>query len=159
MANKTFKNVKHNAPKHEPEVAKAGKTNPALADALEIAKAATAELVATGTLAPTIVPGAKPEDQKTATSGDQKSAPTPKKKSEQVQKWKDTKAFGPEQVITVVATGEPKKRDAGKRFALYKTGQTVAQYQAVMKEAMSRTAKQTMGDIRWDHAKGFISIK
>jgi hypothetical protein len=161
MVNKQLKQTTKAFPKHEPEV-KGSKKNeteshPAtyMSPSEEIAKAATAELLATGTLAP----AGKPEDQNAVKAEDQKSAPVVKKKSDTVVKWRAQDGFKPEQVITLLTKDNPKRRGAGDRFAKYTDGMSVQAYIDVMKESMKRTAKQTMGDIRWDYAAGFISIK
>jgi hypothetical protein len=82
---------------------------------------------------------------------------TKRKASEQVQRWKDTPTFKPEQKITVIATENPKRRTAAKRFDLYKNGQTVAEYVEASKKA-GNAAALANADIRWDHAAGFIKV-
>lgn len=98
-----------------------------------------------------------------AKAGDQSDAPEAKSKksrktSPTVTTWKATKNFPVEATITLVTKENKKKRDAGKRFELYRNGMTVQQYIDTMKEK-GRTPAQTHGDIRWDHAAGFITVK
>lgn len=148
MAQKQFKQTHKPAPKHEPEVAKAHKAETTTVTPAEV-----------GVVPAELVGPVKPEDQKAVKAEDQKSAPVVKKKSDTVVKWRAQDGFKPEQVITLLSKDNPKRRGAGQRFALYKDGMSVQAYIDVMKESMKRTAKQTMGDIRWDFAAGFISVK
>jgi hypothetical protein len=102
----------------------------------------------------------KSGDQKAAPvgkSGDQKSAPA-KKLSETVIKWRAQPKFEPSQKITILSEGNPKRGTAAKRFAFYKNGMTVAQYQEVMAQNEG-SARLAMADMRWDFVAGFINIK
>lgn len=57
--------------------------------------------------------------------------------------WADTAK------IKVLVKGNPKKGASAKRFALYKTGLTVAKVKSL---------GLTAGDLRWDVAHGFVAI-
>jgi hypothetical protein len=91
---------------------------------------------------------------------DQKSAPAKgtKKVSGTVAKWRAQDAFQPGQKIHLLVQGNPKRRGAAERYAEYKEGMTVAQYQEAMK-AKGSSPKLAMADMRWDYAAGFIDIK
>lgn len=116
------------------------------------------------------------------TSGDQKAvstspqaedqsdvSSTAKKKkgtSKTVVAWRAMKEAVPEdRKITVkpeFRAKNPKRgkgpHSAGERFARYQDGMTVKQYTEVMHSVANRTPAQTMGDIKWDIAAGFITI-
>lgn len=77
---------------------------------------------------------------------------------ESVKKWKAQGAFKDEQIIHIVSKENPKRRAAGERFADYRDGMTVKEYISVM-EKKGRKRGATMGDIRWDHAQGFIRVE
>jgi hypothetical protein len=163
MAQKQFKQTHKPAPKHEPEVKVSKATfdkgvEQAMANQAK-GETATITPAEVGVVPAELVGPVKPEDQNGAKAGDQKSAPVVKKKSDTVVKWRAQDGFKPEQVITLLSKDNPKRRGAGERFAKYTDGMSVQAYIDVMKESMKRTAKQTMGDIRWDYAAGFISIK
>jgi hypothetical protein len=116
---------------------------------------------------------AKPEaqtsgDQKGVSpqvSGDQNDAPAKAKKakkpSQTVLVWRGMKEAVPgNQRIRISADAKaknPKGRKAGERFSFYKENMTVEEYTSVMKEK-GRTPAQTMGDIKWDIAAGFITV-
>jgi hypothetical protein len=105
------------------------------------------------------VPATKPEDQKPAQAGDQKSAPK-KVITKTVAAWRAQKAFEPTLKIYLLRKDNPKRAKAAVRFSLYKDAMTVQQYIDIMKDQTpSRTAKATMADIRWDVAAGFIEVK
>lgn len=53
--------------------------------------------------------------------------------------------------ITLLATENPKRADAGRRFALYKTGMTVAEY-------VKLAGPKGSADISWDSRQGFIKL-
>jgi len=55
--------------------------------------------------------------------------------------------------ITVLVAGNPKRRTAAQRFALYRNGMTVAEYKAAVGE------KQAVLDLRWDVKMQFIKIE
>jgi hypothetical protein len=76
---------------------------------------------------------------------------------EAVARWRATKSFAPTQVISILKP-DAKKRKAGERFSNYRSGMTVKEYQDAM-EAKGRKPRATMGDIRWDHAQGFIRVE
>jgi hypothetical protein len=163
--NKLFK--KKPTPKSEPEVAKANAKTPVTVSKetfdkgvdLVMANKAKAETTPAVVDAPPVAMETKPEDQKGVKPEDQKSAPVVKKKSDTVVKWRAQDGFKPEQVISLLRKDNPKRRGAGERFAKYVDGMSVQAYIDVMKDSMKRTAKQTMGDIRWDVASDFISVK
>lgn len=80
-----------------------------------------------------------------------------KKISEQVKNWKAQKAFPMTFVITEVRKDNPKRKDAARRFALYKEGMTVQEYtDAAVKEGITKAL--AMADMRWDHCAGFVNI-
>jgi hypothetical protein len=124
---------------------------------------------------PTSPPPSSPEDPKSpVVKADDQTPPatdSPKSKKkrekktdgenaavrESVTKWKLVKKFEPHQVITIVKA-DAKKRKAGERFAYYRSGMTVKEYQDAM-EKTGRKPRQTMGDIRWDFAQGFINVE
>ena len=93
--------------------------------------------------------------------GKKKKAP-----SKTVTVWRGMKETVPEdRKITVKpefkATNPKRGRgphSAGERFARYKDGMTVKEYTEVMKQTAGRTPAQTMGDIKWDIAAGFITV-
>jgi hypothetical protein len=114
----------------------------------------------------------KPEDQKvvpTVQSGDQKAVKTegePKAKrkpSATVIAWKALKNFPVDAKITINGdhtTNNPKRRDAARRFSLYKNGMTVGQYlEAAKKATPPISGALANADIRWDVAAGFITVK
>ena len=67
------------------------------------------------------------------------------------------KAIGPELVITLVATENPKTRTARARFAAYTTGMTVAQYTAATKK-LGATSAMALRDVAWDAKQGYIKL-
>ena len=84
-----------------------------------------------------------------------------RKESPTVKKWKETKDPALTAIITVMgefATKNPKRKDAARRFGLYKTGQTVEQYIQVCKDN-GITPALARADVRWDMAAGFISVQ
>lgn len=81
-----------------------------------------------------------------------------KKASDTVVKWRATKAFPHEGVITLIATNNPKSRGAAARFAIYKNGQTVGQYIEASHKAGNSKALAA-ADVRWDVAAGFIKVE
>jgi len=107
-------------------------------------------------------------------SGDQNSAHAPvsgdqnevkrkrvRKPSATVTAWKNQENFPVDAVITIngdYATKNPKRRDAARRFSLYKDGMTVADYITTAKEAGISGALAT-ADVRWDAVKGYITVK
>jgi hypothetical protein len=156
MISKMLKSNKP-APKSEPEVKAANKATETKVTKTETTTITPAEV---GKLQAELVGPVKPEDQNAVKAEDQKTAPVVKKKSDTVVKWRAQDGFKPEQVITLLRKDNPKRRGAGERFAKYVDGMSVQAYIDVMKgQTPSRTAKQTMGDIRWDVASEFISIK
>jgi hypothetical protein len=150
-------------PAADPRLAKAqARHNPSKAETPKVASPATAPRVL--------------EDQKSvpaSTGGDQNDAPAKSKKKDgaQVQRWKAlvaSKAYADGKgiiTLTQAGRGDKPKRNKGTsklgaldRFRLYKDGQTVAEYTALVKEKGS-TAAQGMDDVRWDVAKGLIEVK
>jgi hypothetical protein len=113
---------------------------------------------------------AKPSGDQNAraksTSGDQNDTNKPpkakKKPSPTVVAWKAIKENYPvTSVITInkdQVAKTPKRRGAADRFALYEDGMTVGKYLDVTKEKGISGALAN-ADIRWDVAKGLISVK
>lgn len=66
-------------------------------------------------------------------------------------------AWGPQDVITVNVPN-PKIGKSQMRYALYSNGMTVAQYKQLVFDA--RLGPKTLAgqDLRWDVARGFITI-
>ena len=81
-----------------------------------------------------------------------------KKLSATVIAWRAQAKFEPTQKITLLVQGNPKRRTAATRYAFYKNGMTVGQYQDVMSKN-NGSAKQAMVDMRWDYVSKFIDIK
>jgi hypothetical protein len=111
---------------------------------------------------------AKPGDQKSVIpapqpkAGDQKSVTEPKpKKAKKISptflKFKKLPNQPLEAKIHIIATGNPKRRDAARRYTFYKEGMTVADYLKVTKENNITNALAN-ADIRWDYAAGFIMV-
>lgn len=62
-------------------------------------------------------------------------------------------------VITVRAKENPKRRQAAIRFALYRTGMTVAQYvKAVTSRRLHGGAAIAYRDLQWDSKVGHIAL-
>jgi hypothetical protein len=59
------------------------------------------------------------------------------------------KKFSKESILTVTATTNPKRGESAKRFDAYVSGQPVS---------ASLEAGVSMGDVRWDYARGWIEI-
>jgi hypothetical protein len=59
--------------------------------------------------------------------------------------------------IKVLVSENPKRGKSGDRFALHRTGSTVAQYVARSVKA-GNAASLAMADIRWDVAKKLIAV-
>jgi hypothetical protein len=102
-------------------------------------------------------------DVSQAKSGDQSDVKPAKVKkprdhSPTYKAWKTIKNFPAEAKISLIATGNPKRRDAARRFDFYKEGMTVAEYLAITKEN-GITNTLANADIRWDHAAGFIKVE
>jgi hypothetical protein len=107
---------------------------------------------------PNLPAGDQSDTSPEGTSGDQKATASKEKKiSEQVTKWRAQAKFAPDWVITNV--GENKKRGKAKdRFALYREGMTVAEYQQVFIDKKVGTRALATADMRWDHVAGFVTI-
>ena len=84
----------------------------------------------------------------------------PKKKlSSQAQRYNAQEHLPDGAVITVLATDKnPKGGKAEGRFALYRDGQTVAEYVAASVKAGNPKAL-ARNDVRWDLVAGFISVQ
>lgn len=60
-------------------------------------------------------------------------------------------------IVTVLVKTNPKRGSAAKRFALYRSGQSVAVYvRRVVR--LGSTEARALGDVRWDETKKFISL-
>jgi hypothetical protein len=69
------------------------------------------------------------------------------------------RTWQPNSIITVVASN-PKTGASRARYALYTTGMSVAQYaQAVVGLGGKNTKTLANADLRWDVARGFITIE
>jgi hypothetical protein len=67
--------------------------------------------------------------------------------------------FPAELVITVVAPANPKRRAAAVRFALYRSGMTVAAYvKAVKARRLPGGAAIAYRDLAWDSKVGHITL-
>lgn len=80
-------------------------------------------------------------------------------------KWKlflATPAIDATSVITLLATNNPKSRNAAKRFGFYKNGITVQEYcdaiQKNWKGDDKPIVKQSLRDVKWDMINGFIKL-
>lgn len=68
--------------------------------------------------------------------------------------------INPNAVITVVATSNPKRREAAKRFQLYRNGMTVAKYVKAVTSRKLHGGKQiALRDVAWDSKVGHISLE
>jgi chemotaxis protein histidine kinase CheA len=98
-------------------------------------------------------PAAKkaPAKKPTAKAAPAKKAPVAKAAPEKKEApaKKESKGTSDDREITVLTKENPKRADAARRFALYKTGMTVGEYI----EAGGYPA-----DVRWDIKQGFIAV-
>jgi hypothetical protein len=72
----------------------------------------------------------------------------------------NTQTINPNAIITNVVAN-PKRGVSRLRFACYKNGQTVAQYQkavAALVKAGKVPKNYALADIKWDTARGFITL-
>ena len=108
------------------------------------------------------------EDQTVAQATSTEAKTEKKAPSAQVNRWKAeiaSKSVTVSSVITVPAEHKAKnpklssaRSKAGDRFALYRDGMTVAEYQTECKTRFNRSPAAAMADVRWDKAAGFILI-
>lgn len=81
-------------------------------------------------------------------------APAPRAAAPRAAPGSKSKVADPTDVITLLATTNPKRSTAGERFAKYRTGMTVAEYTAEIGGDAAKAAR----DIAWDRNQGWITV-
>jgi hypothetical protein len=88
------------------------------------------------------------------------AAETPAPETAKVVKIRYAKRdWAPTDVITLVTTANPKSGASKARYALYKDGMLVSEYAAAVVGLGGKNTKTLANaDLRWDVARGFITI-